>query len=71
MKKYNCFEDLREQFSGDIVFEFGGEIFDLVDYGHYNNNTTIHGVNIIDTANGLIIRIYTTENILQYIYRAV
>lgn len=70
MKVYNSFEDLREQFSGDICFICEGERFDLISYEHFENKTTIHGVNLINTESGIIVRIYTSTNIIQYIYRA-
>lgn len=69
MKVYNCFEDLREQFSGDNCFICEGERFDLVSYEHFENKTTIHGVNLINTEYGLIVRIYGVKNIIQYKYR--
>lgn len=68
MKKYNCYEDIIESYSLTTHFECEGEIFDLVKYNSFPNHTNTLGVNIINIAAGIIIRVYSRNIIRQYTY---
>lgn len=68
MKKYDCYEDIIERYAMDKSFECEGETFDLVKYESFPNHTLMLGVNIINIAAGIIIRVYSRNTIRQYTY---
>ena len=68
MKSYNCFEDLRTTFGAENIFECEGEVFDLRRVDTYENKSCIKGIHIINTDNGIKIRVYHKYIMQQYTY---
>lgn len=73
IKKYDCWESLKESFSADDVFECEGEIFVLSDthiflVGDTDECITVH---IENYSNGVIVSVVFSDACTQYMYRKV
>lgn len=73
VKKFNCWEEVKETFGNEIVFECEGEMFLMTDVHVFKVPNTGEFVMIDNTRypNGVIISVVQNKACSQYIYRKV
>lgn len=71
MKKYNCFEELKEQFQPLESFECEGETFRMIDYTSFRVDTPLNTVMIKNTTDGIKVCLYLNYRCVEYFYKSV
>lgn len=73
IKKYNCWEDVKETFGTDVLFECEGEMFLMTDVHVFRVNNSDEFITIDNTCypNGVIISVIQNHACSQYTYRKV
>ena len=71
MKKYNCFEELKEQFQPLESFECEGETFKMIDYTSFRVDTPLNTVMIKNTIDGIKVCLYLNYRCIEYFYKSV
>jgi hypothetical protein len=71
MKKYNCFEELKEQFGGENEFECEGEKFELEKCLSFRVDTPLHSTLIKNIGYGIKVCIYMHYRCVEYYYRSI
>lgn len=73
IKKYDCWEMLKESFANEIIFECEGEMFMLVDVHVFRVDTSDEFVLVNNTQypNGVIITVIQNHACSQYTYRKI
>lgn len=70
MKKYNCFEELKEQFQPYESFECEGETFKMV--AQFVEQTPVNTVLLKNTRKGIIIKLpFSTSQCITFHYHSV
>lgn len=73
INKYNCWEEVKETFGADVVFECEGEMFLLTDVHVFRVVNSGEFVTVDNTRypNGVIVSIIQNHACSQYTYRKV
>ena len=73
VKKYNCWEEVKESFANDMVFECEGEMFLMVDVHVFKvaNSDEFVLIDITHYPKGVTISVVQNHACSQYLYRKV
>lgn len=68
MKKYNCWEDVKEAFAPEKMFECEGEIFELYSTTTRKNNGVRYGIVVKSSPNCIAIIKHKFAYDIVYVY---
>lgn len=71
MKVYNGFDDLRNNFSKDVLFSCEGEQFKLLGVNKFKNHAPFNTISLINLKNGLIVRVYYGKTVEDWTYKCI